>query len=152
MKRVLIFFLLSTFILSSCGSSNNSSASNSPANYIQNKGSDTIVNLALAWAEKYQSDRPEVRISVTGGGSGTGIAALVKGAIDIANASRNMKPEEIEAYTALSEPYDKAGAYAIQEWIGVVGIKNINGDFYNVMGLPVSRVVKAIDNLSMDNG
>ena len=95
MKRVLIFFLLSTFILSSCGSSNNSSASNSPANYIQNKGSDTIVNLALAWAEKYQSDRPDVRISVTGGGSGTGIAALVNGTVDIANASRKIKDEEI---------------------------------------------------------
>jgi len=39
---------------------------------------------------------------------------------------------------------DKAGAYAIQEWIGVVGIKRVQGDFYNVMGLPVSRVVKAL--------
>jgi len=95
MKRVLIFFLLSTFILSSCGSSSNSSASNSPANYIENKGSDTIVNLALAWAEKYQADHPDVRISVTGGGSGTGIAALVNGTVDIANASRKIKDEEI---------------------------------------------------------
>jgi septum formation protein len=43
-------------------------------------------------------------------------------------------------------PYDKAGAYAIQEWIGVIGIKCINGDFYNVMGLPVSRVVQALHN------
>jgi len=95
MKRVLIFFLLSTFILSSCGSSSNASASNSPANYIENKGSDTIVNLALAWAEKYQADHPDVRISVTGGGSGTGIAALVNGTVDIANASRKIKDEEI---------------------------------------------------------
>jgi phosphate transport system substrate-binding protein len=94
MKRVLIFFLLSSFILTSCGSSNNSSASDSPANYIENKGSDTIVNLALAWAEKYQSDHPDVRISVTGGGSGTGIAALVNGTVDIANASRKIKEEE----------------------------------------------------------
>lgn len=54
---------------------------------------------------------------------------------------------QIEFYVDNYKPYDKAGAYAIQEWIGVVGIKNINGDFYNVMGLPVSRVVKAIDNL-----
>ena len=95
MKRVLIFFLLSTFILSSCGSSSNASASNSPANYIENKGSDTIVNLALAWAEKYQADHSDVRISVTGGGSGTGIAALVNGTVDIANASRKIKDEEI---------------------------------------------------------
>lgn len=54
---------------------------------------------------------------------------------------------QIEFYVDKYRPYDKAGAYAIQEWIGVVGIKTINGDFYNVMGLPVSRVVKAINNL-----
>jgi septum formation protein len=54
---------------------------------------------------------------------------------------------QIEFYVDKYKPYDKAGAYAIQEWIGVVGIKTISGDFYNVMGLPVSRVVKAINNL-----
>ena len=58
---------------------------------------------------------------------------------------------QIIFYVDKYQPYDKAGAYAIQEWIGVVGIKSINGDFYNVMGLPVSKVVKAIDNLVMDN-
>ncbi len=94
MKRLLLFFFLSSFILSSCGSSNNSSTSDSPANYIENKGSDTIVNLALAWAEKYQGNHPDVRISVTGGGSGTGIAALVNGTVDLANASRKIKDEE----------------------------------------------------------
>jgi septum formation protein len=52
--------------------------------------------------------------------------------------------DEIEFYVDKYKPYDKAGAYAIQEWIGVVGIKSINGDFYNVMGLPVSRVVQAL--------
>jgi septum formation protein len=51
---------------------------------------------------------------------------------------------EIEGYVDRYRPYDKAGAYAIQEWIGVVGIKGIEGDFYNVMGLPVSRVVRAL--------
>ncbi len=71
-----------------------------PSYYIQNKGSDTIVNLALRWAEAYQGVRPEVRISVTGGGSGTGIAALIDGTVDIANASRAMKQEEIEAARA----------------------------------------------------
>jgi septum formation protein len=53
---------------------------------------------------------------------------------------------QIEFYVDNYKPYDKAGAYAIQEWIGVVGIKTINGDFYNVMGLPVSRVVKVLQN------
>jgi phosphate transport system substrate-binding protein len=59
-------------------------------------GSDTLVNLALAWAEAYMRLHPEVRISVTGGGSGTGIAALINGTVNIANASREMKPEELD--------------------------------------------------------
>ncbi|MBL0131245.1 MAG: septum formation protein Maf [Chitinophagaceae bacterium] len=54
----------------------------------------------------------------------------------------NISVTEIEFYVDKYKPYDKAGAYAIQEWIGVVGIKSIHGDFYNVMGLPVSRVVR----------
>ena len=55
--------------------------------------------------------------------------------------------EQIIFYIDKYKPYDKAGAYAIQEWIGVVGIQSINGDFYNVMGLPVNRVVKQLANL-----
>jgi phosphate transport system substrate-binding protein len=70
------------------------------AKTIENKGSDTLVNLALAWAEAYMKLQPEVRISVTGGGSGTGIAAMINGTVDIANASRAMKPEEIAAAEA----------------------------------------------------
>lgn len=54
--------------------------------------------------------------------------------------------EQIEYYVDHYKPYDKAGAYAIQEWIGVVGIRYINGDFYNVMGLPVSRVLQTLTN------
>ncbi len=96
MKRIITLFLLSILLLSSCTSNSSSqSSSDSAAAYIENKGSDTIVNLALAWAEKYQSDHPDVRISVTGGGSGTGIAALVNGTVDLANASRKIKDEEI---------------------------------------------------------
>jgi septum formation protein len=52
--------------------------------------------------------------------------------------------EAIEYYVDKYEPYDKAGSYAIQEWIGVLGIRSIHGDFYNVMGLPVNRVVRAL--------
>ena len=58
----------------------------------------------------------------------------------------SLTQSQIEFYVDKYKPYDKAGAYAIQEWIGVVGIKSINGDFYNVMGLPVSRVVKALES------
>jgi phosphate transport system substrate-binding protein len=79
---------------SSQGASNSNSANNT-SKYIQNKGSDTIVNLALAWAERYQQEHAEMRISVTGGGSGTGIASLINGTVDIANASRQIKTEEI---------------------------------------------------------
>jgi septum formation protein len=56
--------------------------------------------------------------------------------------------DQIRFYVDKYKPYDKAGAYAIQEWIGVVGIKTIRGDFYNVMGLPVSRVVQGLREFS----
>ena len=58
-----------------------------------------------------------------------------------------LKREQIEFYIDQYKPYDKAGAYAIQEWIGVIGIKRITGDFYNVMGLPVSRVVQELQKM-----
>ena len=57
--------------------------------------------------------------------------------------------EQIEFYVDKYQPYDKAGGYAIQEWIGVVGIKKITGDFYNVMGLPVSKLLQKIKQLNI---
>jgi phosphate transport system substrate-binding protein len=95
MKRLFILIFLSLFLLSACFS--NKAETNSPkaSYYIDNKGSDTIVNLALAWAEKYQSEHPDVSVAVTGGGSGTGIAALINQTTNIANASRQIKPEEV---------------------------------------------------------
>jgi phosphate transport system substrate-binding protein len=94
LPAIVIFVLLFS---ASCGptSSIDGAASDSSSAYIENKGSDTIVNLALAWAEKYQAEHPDVRISVTGGGSGTGIAALINKTVDIANASRQIKAEEV---------------------------------------------------------
>ena len=59
--------------------------------------------------------------------------------------------EQIVFYVDKYQPYDKAGAYAIQEWIGVVGIKSIEGDFYNVMGLPVSRVLRALQTINAND-
>ncbi|MCB2155466.1 phosphate ABC transporter substrate-binding protein [bacterium] len=64
------------------------------------KGSDTIVNLSSAWAEQFMNTHPNIDISVTGGGSGTGIAALINGTTDICNASRAMKPKEKEQAAA----------------------------------------------------
>jgi len=92
----MVAILLLLAMLASCAPASTDDPSNSqPAVFIENKGSDTIVNLALAWAERYQTVKPEVILSVTGGGSGTGIAALLNGTVDIANASRQIKPEEI---------------------------------------------------------
>ncbi len=63
---------------------------------LQNKGSDTMVNLAQVWAERYKEVAPDVEVEVSGGGSGVGIAALIRGTVDLVNSSRDMKPEEIE--------------------------------------------------------
>ena len=96
MKNLFCALFLIIF-LTACGRVSQQGTSQTGANaYIQNKGSDTIVNLALAWAEKYQTEHPSISISVTGGGSGTGIAALLNKTVDIANASRQMAPEEIQ--------------------------------------------------------
>lgn len=66
---------------------------------------------------------------------------------DITNVQfHQLSEEQVTYYVDHYKPYDKAGAYAIQEWIGVVGIHSIAGDFYNVMGLPISRVVNALQN------
>jgi phosphate transport system substrate-binding protein len=81
-------------VTAACRSPSQADAAPGAGTTIENKGSDTIVNLALAWAEAYQKVDPQVRISVTGGGSGTGIAALINGTVDIANASRKIKSEE----------------------------------------------------------
>lgn len=81
----------------------------------------------------------------------TGVCILGEKEITFADKTEvifhSLSNEQIEFYVDKYRPYDKAGAYAIQEWIGVIGIKRINGDFYNVMGLPVSRVVQALGNM-----
>jgi septum formation protein len=82
----------------------------------------------------------------------TGVV-LLKGQQEVAFADitdvwfHPLTKEQIAFYVDKYQPYDKAGAYAIQEWIGVVGIKCISGDFYNVMGLPVSRVVTELKKM-----
>jgi len=63
---------------------------------IQNKGSDTLVNVAQAWAEHYKTVDAGVAVAVSGGGSGVGFSALINGKVDIANASRKIKAREIE--------------------------------------------------------
>ena len=79
-----------------CGPARGPGESGSGRAVIQNKGSDTLVNVAQGWAESYRDVNPEVAVAVSGGGSGTGIAALINGTVDIANASRKLKDSEIE--------------------------------------------------------
>ncbi len=67
---------------------------------IQNAGSDTMVNVAQAWAEEYARLEPTVSVEVSGGGSGTGIAALIEGTVDVANSSRKIEPEELAKASA----------------------------------------------------
>ena len=80
---------------SSSGNKANGSAS-ATKQTIQNIGSDTMVNLAQAWAEAYAKVEPSVSVEVAGGGSGIGVAALINGTCDIANCSRKFEPEEVE--------------------------------------------------------
>lgn len=61
-----------------------------------------------------------------------------------------LMPEEIEYYVDTYRPYDKAGAYGIQEWIGQIGIKAIRGDFYNVMGLPLRALYEHLRRLAVN--
>lgn len=92
----LVSLALWVFLAACSGTSGQPGSQPATSSNIQNKGSDTLVNLALAWAEEYQAGHPEVGISVTGGGSGTGISALLNRTVDIANASRQMQAEEVQ--------------------------------------------------------
>jgi len=84
-----------TVALAACGGGGGPAAK--PAGtVIQNKGSDTMVNVAQVWAEEYRKAAPDVEVEVSGGGSGVGIAALIRGTVDVANSSRDLKPSEAE--------------------------------------------------------
>jgi phosphate transport system substrate-binding protein len=98
LTKIIKTVILLIFLLTACTSQPDSeeSPASKSKEYINNTGSDTMVNLALAWAEKYQEVRPQTIIAVSGGGSGTGIASLINQTTDIANASRQIKPIEVE--------------------------------------------------------
>jgi phosphate transport system substrate-binding protein len=82
--------------LAGCKKSGPSESGHAGKTVIQNTGSDTMVNLAQAWSEEYSKIEPAVSVEVSGGGSGTGIAALINGTVDIANCSRKVEPQEIQ--------------------------------------------------------
>lgn len=93
-----------------CGKRDGASGSKTS---VQNIGSDTMVNLAQAWAEEYAKVEPSVSIEVSGGGSGLGIAGLINGTAEIANSSRKLEPEEVEKCKAKhgSEPKEYMVGY-----------------------------------------
>ena len=102
--RLAIYALMAATIIG-CGKPRDQSAGGETTNsggrtVIQNKGSDTLVNVAQAWAEAYKDVDANIAIAVTGGGSGTGISSMINGTVDIANASRAMKTKELESATA----------------------------------------------------
>ena len=114
-------------------------------------GADTVVVLQDEVIGKPSDRKNAIAILTKLSGK---IHKVITGVCILSGSNKNVFAEEtevefhklsssqIEYYVDNYEPYDKAGAYAIQEWIGAIGIKSIRGDFYNVMGLPVSRVVK----------
>ena len=118
---------------------------------------DTIVVLGdqIIGKPKDREDAVDILTSLSGNEHKviTGVV-IVKGdgVISFADTTRvlfhELTTEQIAFYVDKYKPYDKAGAYAIQEWMGVVGIKKVEGDFYNVMGLPVSRVVQELEKLA----
>ncbi|MCY3741194.1 MAG: phosphate ABC transporter substrate-binding protein [Candidatus Poribacteria bacterium] len=88
------------FAISGCSPNGGSTVSkDATQDTIKNKGSDTMVNLAQAWAEIYTGITRTASVEVSGGGSGTGVAALINGTVDIANCSRQIKPKELEQAT-----------------------------------------------------
>jgi len=91
----LVIITVFTSVWLSCGEVEHDTISHHKV-VIQNTGSDTMVNLAQAWAEAYAEIEPTVSVEVSGGGSGTGIAALINGTVDIANCSRKIEPDELE--------------------------------------------------------
>ena len=119
---------------------------------------DTVVVLGTTIINKPQNRRDAVDMLAALGGKKhrviTGVVFLHNGQetsfYDITEVEFHpLSIDQIEFYVDECEPYDKAGAYAIQEWIGAIGIKCINGDFYNVMGLPISRVVQHLKKMGL---
>jgi phosphate transport system substrate-binding protein len=95
-ERVAAAAILAALTLGGCGRSQDSDRTSADAGSLTIKGSDTMVHLGTAWAEAYMAAHPEAEISVTGGGSGTGVAAMINGTTDLCMSSRDVKPQEKE--------------------------------------------------------
>jgi len=95
MKRIIVLLIAVAILFSGCGQET-PTGDVVKTSYIEIKGSDTLLQLVSNMAEEFSEVEPRIKLSVTGGGSGTGIAALINGEIDIADASRQIKDSEID--------------------------------------------------------
>lgn len=98
---------------------------------------------AIQMLQKLSSQTHEVITGVVISTSEKQIAFSVQSTVDFAE----LTDEEITYYVDTFQPFDKAGAYGIQEWIGYIGVKGINGSFYNVMGLPILRLYQELKKI-----
>ena len=125
--------------LTGCGKSGGSSSTSDSGSKLSGSisisGSDTMVNMAQAWAEAFGEKNPGVLVSVKGGGSGNGIAALINKTVDFADASREMKPEEIDQAKA-------AGVDAVATEVARDGIAVIANSANGVKGLTKDQLGK----------
>ena len=92
----ILILALVMFLFNACGKKDSKYGDNTEVKYITIKGSDTMVHLVSSWAEAYMKVNQKSDVSVTGGGSGTGIAALLNGTTDICMASREIKQKELD--------------------------------------------------------
>jgi len=111
---ITLSMLFGAFALTGCGSSGNTTDPGLEGS-IDVEGSDTLVNVAGAWADAFMTENPGVMISVKGGGSGTGIAALINGTVDFADASRGIKDEEVQQA-------EDAGVTPVEHKVAIDGI------------------------------
>ena len=140
---IAILLAVSAIGLTGCGSNASGSTSNSSSSSstselsgsLNVEGSDTMVNLANSWAEQFMAANPNVNISVKGGGSGNGIAALINGTTDFANASRQMKAEEISQAKA-------KGVNPVETAVARDGIAVIANPANPVTGLTIDQLGK----------
>ena len=148
-----IIIVMSFATFNNCGKSKNKTAENNTENNTENvksedkntenekkeqetlqiKGSDTMVNLVSVLAEEYMKENPNDKISVTGGGSGTGISALLNGTVELANASRKIKDKELDKAA-------ERGMSIIEHVVGVDGLAIITNSKNPVNELTVNQV------------
>lgn len=124
-KKMILIFTAFIFITSAYAAANKK--------FIQIKGSDTMVNLGQAWAEAFNAKYPDVNVAVTGGGSGTGIAALINGTCDICETSRSIEPKEMKLAQA-------KGIVPNQEIVGLDGIAVVVSPGNPVKGLTMEQL------------